>query len=160
VLGVCEDLPQASNRVDLDPMVKDVYGFPVARITYTNHPNDLAVSEYVANRLLAVGDAMLASIGAAGSALALPTQSMDEAPRYFVHQHGTMRMGTSPSRSVVNRYGQFWDVPNLYVADGSLFPTAGGYNPTHTIEALAHWVASHIAARGTEAITNNAAAAG
>ena len=73
---------------------------------------------------------------------------MDEAPRYFVHQHGTMRMGSSPATSVVNRYGQFWDIPNLFVADGSLFPTAGGYNPTHTIEALAHWVASYIAANG------------
>ena len=148
VLGVCEELPQANNRVDLDPSVRDVYGFPVARITYTSHPNDLAISEYVANRLVAVGDAMLASIGAAGSSAAAPTQSMDEAPRYFVHQHGTMRMGSSPATSVVNRYGQFWDIPNLFVADGSLFPTAGGYNPTHTIEALAHWVASYIAANG------------
>jgi len=146
LLGVCEDLPQASNRVDLDPTVRDVYGFPVARITYTSHPNDLAVSEYVANRLAAIGDAMLATIRAPGSTVAAPTQSMDEAPRYFVHQHGTMRMGTSPSTSVVNKYGRFWDIANLYVADGSLFPTAGGYNPTHTIEALAHWVAAHIAA--------------
>jgi len=148
VLGVCEELPQANNRVDLDPSVRDVYGFPVARITYTSHPNDLTISEYVANRLVAVGDAMLASIGAAGSSAAAPTQSMDEAPRYFVHQHGTMRMGSSPATSVVNRYGQFWDIPNLFVADGSLFPTAGGYNPTHTIEALAHWVASYIAVNG------------
>jgi len=150
ILGITEELPQANNRVDLDPTVHDVYGFPVARITYTSHPNDLSVSEYIANRLLAVGDAMLTSIGASGSAAAAPTQSMDEAPRYFVHQHGTMRMGRSPSASVVNRYGQFWDIPNLFVADGSLFPTAGGYNPTHTIEALAHWVASNIAAHAVE----------
>jgi len=66
------------------------------------------------------------------------------APRYVVHQHGTMRMGGSPAASVVNRFGRFWKVPNLYCCDGSLFPTAGGYNPTLTIQALAHWVATAI----------------
>jgi gluconate 2-dehydrogenase alpha chain len=58
---------------------------------------------------------------------------------------------------VVNKYGQFWDIPNLFVADGSLFPSAGGYNPTHAIEALAHWVASHIAANGAAVVDTSRA---
>jgi choline dehydrogenase-like flavoprotein len=151
ILGVCEDLPRADNRVDLDPTVRDVYGLPVARVTYANHPNDVAVGAYVAARLVPIGEAMLQAINAGGSVgitapTPTPVTSYTVAPRYVVHQHGTMRMGGSPADSVVNRYGQFWDIPNLFVADGSLFTTAGGYNPTHTIEALAHWVASHIAA--------------
>jgi len=150
ILGVCEDLPRAENRVDLDPTVTDVYGFPVARVTYANHPNDVAVGAYVAAQLVPVGEAMLQAIGAGGTVgitapTPTPITSYTVAPRYVVHQHGTMRMGSDPRASVVNRYGQFWDIPNLFVADGSLFTTAGGYNPTHTIEALAHWVASHIA---------------
>ena len=83
-----------------------------------------------------------------------PLTGYTVAPRYVVHQHGTMRMGRSPATSVVNRYGQFWDIPNLFVADGSLFPTAGGYNPTHTIEALAHWVAKYIAVNGAAVMSS------
>lgn len=154
ILGVCEDLPRAENRVDLDPTVKDVYGLPVARVTYANHPNDVAVGAYVSQQLVPIGQAMLQAIGAGGTVgitapTPTPVTSYEVAPRYVVHQHGTMRMGSSPRSSVVNRYGQFWEIPNLFVADGSLFTTAGGYNPTHTIEALAHWVASYIAANKT-----------
>ena len=148
--AVAEDLPQSGNMVDLDPGVTDVYGLPVARITYRNHPNDIAVGQYFDGPLTAIGDEMLRSIGATGVTAPVPTPvtTLSIGPRYVVHQHGTMRMGSSAKDSVVNRIGQFWHVPNLFVADGSLFPTAGGYNPTHTIEALAHWVASHIAATG------------
>lgn len=153
ILGVCEDLPRAENRVDLDPEVKDLYGLPVARVTYANHPNDVAVGAYVSLQLVAIGEAMLQAIGARGTVgitapTPTPVTSYAVAPRYVVHQHGTMRMGSDPRSSVVNRYGQFWEIPNLFVADGSLFTAAGGYNPTHTIEALAHWVASYIATRG------------
>ena len=49
---------------------------------------------------------------------------------------GTLRMGTDPRTSVVNPQGRFWDVDNLYAADGSVFPTASGYNPTLTICAV------------------------
>ncbi|MDP9325083.1 MAG: GMC family oxidoreductase [Candidatus Dormibacteraeota bacterium] len=155
VLAVCEDLPQASNRVDLDPEVKDVYGQPVARITYANHPNDIVIGAYMAQQLYGIGQAMLTAIGAGGIVLPTPTPitSYEIGPRYVVHQHGTMRMGADPTTSVVNKCGQFWDIPNLFVADGSLFATSGGYNPTHTIEALAHHVASCIVEKGASLLT-------
>ena len=54
-------------------------------------------------------------------------------------------MGTDPKRSVVNQYCQSHDVPNLYVCDGSVFPSASEKNPTHTIMALAARTADHIA---------------
>lgn len=165
ILGVCEDLPRAENRVDLDPTVKDVYGLPVARVTYANHPNDIAVGAYVAAQLVPIGEAMLQAIGAGGTVgisapTPTPVTSYTVAPRYVVHQHGTMRMGSDPKTSVVNRYGQVWDIPNLFVADGSLFTTAGGYNPTHTIEALAHWVASYIAANRDNVLSRTPAVHG
>ena len=52
-------------------------------------------------------------------------------------------MGDVPSRSVVDRWCRAHDVPNLWVVDGSVMPTAGGYNPTLTILANAYRVADH-----------------
>jgi choline dehydrogenase-like flavoprotein len=67
------------------------------------------------------------------------------------HLMGTCRMGTAPGNSVVNRDGRSWDVRNLWICDGSLFPTAGGVNPSLTIQALACRIGDRIrelAARG------------
>ena len=61
------------------------------------------------------------------------------------HQMGTMRMGNDPDTSVVNRDQRVHGIPNLYVIDGSVFPTSGGYNPTLTIEALAWRAAERLA---------------
>jgi long-chain-alcohol oxidase len=68
---------------------------------------------------------------------------------YYVsfHQMGTCRMGANPQTSVVNGDGETHAVRNLYVADGSLFPTASGVNPMLTIAALGHYVAGRIARR-------------
>src|SRR5207244_13056016 len=46
------------------------------------------------------------------------------------HIMGTARMGTDPTNSVVDPYGRVWGVDNLLVADGSVFVSAGGFNPT------------------------------
>jgi choline dehydrogenase-like flavoprotein len=62
------------------------------------------------------------------------------------HQMGTCRMGSSRPTSVVGETGEAHTVKDLYVADGSLFPSASGVNPMITIAALAHHVA-----RGIEA---------
>ena len=67
------------------------------------------------------------------------------------HLMGTCRMGDDPASSGVNADGRSWDIPNLWVCDGSLFPTTGGVNPSLTIQALALRCAERIealAARG------------
>jgi choline dehydrogenase-like flavoprotein len=53
------------------------------------------------------------------------------------HLLGTARMGSDPATSVTDPYGRLHDVPNVYVVDGSVFPTSGAVNPTSTIVALA-----------------------
>jgi hypothetical protein len=160
ILTVAEDLPVAGNMVDLDPTIKDVYGMPVARVTYNNHPNDTAVGQYITPFLLEIGQQMI-DIEAGGQGFVAPAPtpltSYAVAPRFDPHQHGTMRMGSSPTTGVVNRCGQFWEIPNLFVADGSLFTTAGGANPTHTIEALAHMVAGCIVANGANLLNRTPA---
>ena len=60
----------------------------------------------------------------------------DFVPRYD-HLVGSCRMGFTPSDSVVDRWGRSWDVPNLFIADGSLLPTQGSSNPALTISSLA-----------------------
>jgi choline dehydrogenase-like flavoprotein len=133
-----EDPPVMTNRVDLDPKVRDVYGFPVARITYKSHPNDQKVADYYRPKLENI-------IWEAGAVTVL---WVDEVQPTVVpqtkHILGTLRMGTDPDRSVTDPYGRFHDVENLYCADGGLFVTSTGYNPTLTQQALAARQAHHI----------------
>ena len=53
------------------------------------------------------------------------------------HLMGGCRMGNDPADSVANADGRSWEIPNLWICDGSLFPTAGGVNPSLTIQAIA-----------------------
>jgi choline dehydrogenase-like flavoprotein len=53
-------------------------------------------------------------------------------------------MGSDPAKSVLDRFCRTHDVGNLWVVDGSCFPSSGGYNPTLTILANAYRVAAHI----------------
>jgi long-chain-alcohol oxidase len=66
---------------------------------------------------------------------------------FSFHIMGTARMGSSPRDSVTNPEGQSWEVRNLYVMDGSAFPSASGVNPMISIEAMAHRHASSLASR-------------
>ena len=144
VVHVGEDLPMESNRVDLDPEVRDDYGLPVARITHRQHPNDLAMSRWYADRLLEIGGAA----GAIESWITLSFTEEDQAMKGGSHLHGTCRMGDDPGRSVVDRWCRSHDVPNLWMVDGSVFPTSGGYNPTLTILANAYRVADYFVTEG------------
>jgi len=133
-----EDPPVLTNRVDLDPKVRDVYGFPVARITYKSHPNDQIAAEYYRPKIEEI-------VWEAGAITVLWVD--DVRPRFGPssnHISGTLRMGTDPDRSVTDPYGRFHDVENLYCADGGLFVTSTGYNPTLTQQALAARQAHHI----------------
>ena len=60
---VLQDLPQATNRVDLDPTVRDAWGVPVARVTHSAHPNDLAMANWLVDRC---GEILEAAGGACG----------------------------------------------------------------------------------------------
>jgi choline dehydrogenase-like flavoprotein len=60
------------------------------------------------------------------------------------HLMGTARMGEDPNESVVDKFGRSHDVPNLYIADSSVFVTSGAVNPTATLQAVALWIADGI----------------
>jgi choline dehydrogenase-like flavoprotein len=132
-----EDLPQATNRVDLDPSVRDVWGLPAGRVTYDSHAHDRACAQHWAPRL----EAVMHEAGAHGTAWVtspgIPDSMAPDLPPISRHWMGTARMGSDPKTSVCDPWQHLWDVDNVVVADSSVFPTASGYGPTLTIVALA-----------------------
>lgn len=135
-----EDAPQLANRVDLDPVLKDVNGIPVPRVTYQPHAFELAAREFY-------GPKMIALHGAAGAQFAFVAPLYDgNATPSSSHIMGTLRMGANPATSVVDTFCKFHDIENLYSVDGAPFPTSSGYNPTLTIQALASRTAAAIIA--------------
>lgn len=128
---VGEDLPQANNRIDLDPTVKDFRGLPAARVTYAPHAHEKAAAAYLAPCLELM---CLAAPGAIAAAV-LPNPLLSDAAPTTFHQAGTTRMGLDPERSVCDRLGRLHDVDNVHVVDGSTFVTFPGFNPTLTILA-------------------------
>ena len=138
VAMVLHDMPQHENRVDLDDKVVDAWGLPVARITLKPHRNDLDQGRYLIDRA--------ADILEASGALDIRKVYADRITGNCSHQHGTARMGDDPESSVLDRWCRAHEVENLYVVDGSPFPTATGANPTLTIMANAWRVADKIVA--------------
>jgi gluconate 2-dehydrogenase alpha chain len=133
-----ENLAYPDQTIDLDPNVRDAWGLPAPRMTYDwRRPNERARVEFMQNKMEEIGRAMGAS--------AIWRTPVGPAPG--AHHEGGTRMGSDPKTSVVNRYGQTWDVPNLFVIGSSTFPTMSGFNPTLTIEALAYMSADAIANR-------------
>jgi choline dehydrogenase-like flavoprotein len=147
---VGEDMPQRANRVDLHPRLRDVYGFPIPRITYSPHQFELAASRYYAQKLVAVCQAAPGSVSAGLSAVPLvpggPGSGL-EGPNSTAHIMGTARMGHDPRSSVADRFGRLHELENVYVGDGSVFASSGGFNPTLTIMALSLRMAKHIHGR-------------
>jgi choline dehydrogenase-like flavoprotein len=135
-----EDLAVATNRIDLDPTIRDVRGFPVARMTYKPHQHELVASWHHGPRLAAVIDEMGASwssvVTTPGSAGGPGEGRLSDVPQSR-HVMGTVRMGDDPRTAVVDRFSRFFDFENLVVADSSVFVTSTGYGPTLTLTALA-----------------------
>jgi gluconate 2-dehydrogenase alpha chain len=134
--GQTENLPYADQMIDLDPHVRDQWGMPAPRMTYDwRRPNERARVEFVRNKLVEIGNAM-------GAAHVWSAPFGAGAPG--AHHQGGTRMGSDPKNSVVNRYSQSWDIPNLFIAGSSTFPTMSGFNPTLTIQAVAFHTADAI----------------
>lgn len=134
---VGETLPQERNRVTLAEET-DQYGLRVARVTYSLCDND---KKLVAHSL----DFMDQALQGAGA------RDIWREENDTCHLNGTARMGHDRATSVVDADCRSWDIPNLWICDGSVFPTVGGVNPSLTIQAIALRTADRIealAARG------------
>ncbi len=139
VHGSVQEMPVFDLRVQIDPSVRDHWGIPVARLSGHRHPHDVEIGRFIAGK----ADQWLKEAGAVRTWTSIP--ELVSASRGGQHQAGTCRMGTDPRISVTNRSGQVHDIDNLFIADGSLHVTNGGFNPALTIMALGFWVGSQIA---------------
>jgi choline dehydrogenase-like flavoprotein len=130
-LGILSELlPLPENRVSVASEVTDQNGIPVARMDYSQCEND--------RNNIAFGKQTLKDILEAAGA-----QDLLITDRY-AHLVGGCRMGIDPDRSVVDSDHRAWEVPNLFIADGSVMPTQGSANPALTIMALASRLAERL----------------
>lgn len=129
---VGETLPQEKNRVTLADET-DSLGLRIPRVTYGLCDNDRALVKH--------------ALGFMGESLERVGARDIWADRDDTcHLNGTARMGDDPATSVVDADCRSWDIPNLWICDGSVFPTVGGVNPSLTIQAIACRTADRIRA--------------
>ena len=134
--GHSTSLPLETNSISLDPEMKDAWGLPAMRVTYRDHPDDLAMMRFLQDRAIEILEA-----AGARRTWRQPVQETTLA----AHLLGTCRMGDDPRTSVVDRYHRAHDVRNLFICDGSSLVTGGRGQPTATIQALAYRAGEHIA---------------
>ena len=136
VTGPVQEIPSPEARVTLDPAVRDRWGLPVARLSGTTHPETVRTAAFIFER----AREWLEASGA--------IRVWGQPPGLYLsggqHQAGTCRMGDDPHTSVVDPWGRVHGHDNLFVADGSVHVTNGGFNPVLTILALAFRTAEHI----------------
>ena len=137
IKGPVHEIPNPNARVTLDRHVTDSLGLPVARLSGTTHPETVRTAQFMFRKALD----WLEAAGAKRVWGREPKLQLSAGQ----HQAGTCRMGEAPEASVTDRWGRVWGHDNLFVCDGSLHPTNGGFNPVLTIMAMAFRNGVHIA---------------
>ncbi|MBS7810126.1 GMC family oxidoreductase [Roseococcus pinisoli] len=136
-------MPYRGAYLDLDPTYKDPLGLPLLRLTFDFQENERKLRRFGVDRCIEAVRAM----GADRVIRNEITGPYDIVPYQSTHTTGGAIMGADPKTSVVNKYCQSWDVPNVFMAGASLFPMNAGFNPTGTVGALAYWAVDAIRER-------------
>jgi gluconate 2-dehydrogenase alpha chain len=129
-----------NNYLDLDPTYRDFYGRPLLRMTFDFTENEHRMSDYLTARAADIARAM----NPREIRINPRTGSYSIVPYQTTHNTGGTIMGTNPQNSVINKYLQSWDLPNLFLMGAGAFPQNPGYNPTGTVGALAYHSAKAI----------------
>ena len=144
--GRGEMIPNEQSRCEIDPEVKDRWGIPVLRFHWKWSEHETRQAAHMQRTfgeiIEAMGGRMKDPVIADGAKAIAPGGSI-------IHEVGGAIMGEDARRSVTNRWGQTWDVPNLFIGDGAVFASNADKNPTLTIMALAWRAADHILDRMT-----------
>lgn len=127
--GEGEMVPNADTYCELDQNQVDMWGIPVLKFYWKWGKYEHKQVDHMYATFKEVFTRLGGAVGTAPPVMPAGGSSN--------HMVGGCRMGVSRSDSVVNQFGQCWDVPNLFVLDGSVFVTSADKNPTLTILALA-----------------------
>ena len=130
-----ETLPHPDNRVTLDPVVKDRWGIPAARIDVRWRGNELAMDE----DMMTGAAEMLEAAGCKD----VHAYRGQHPPGHCVHEMGGARMSRTPEEGVLNGWNQAWDAQNLFVTDGACMASSACQNPSITYMALTARAAAH-----------------
>ena len=133
--GYCKVTSHPDNRVTVDPNTKDAHGIPIPVVKFRFHDQDKEIYAAMRTSALEMTDRLKADV------TQLPPAELSG---FASHENGTVRMGTDPKTSVLNSWCQSHDVKNLFVTDGSTFPSSSEKNPTLTIMALSLRAADYI----------------
>lgn len=135
IVGFGECLPYHDNKISLDYQKKDEWGLPT--ITFD--------CEFKENERLMREDMQKEAITMLTKSGFTEVKGFDEPcfPGIAIHEMGTARMGKDPNTSVLNKYNQIHNVPNVYVTDGACMTSSGNQNPSLTYMALTARAANH-----------------
>jgi choline dehydrogenase-like flavoprotein len=134
-LAFGEILPQHGNRVSLDKAKKDKWGLPVLAIDCETGENERMMREDMMNDM--------AEMLEASGVRSVTTFDRGYTMGMGIHEMGTARMGNDPKTSVLNRWNQVWDAPNVFVTDGSCMVSSSCVNPSLTYMALTARAVDH-----------------
>jgi choline dehydrogenase-like flavoprotein len=126
--GFGECLPNKNNQMTLDDSQPDRYGIGQVKVDF----------EWSENEIKAANDAKVQAediLKAAGAVAFIPGEA-EALPGAAIHEMGGARMGRDPKTSVLNKWNQSHDVPNLFVTDGAAMPSSASVNPSLTYMAL------------------------
>jgi choline dehydrogenase-like flavoprotein len=133
--GSAEMLPNRNNRVTLHATRKDKWGMPIPHIECVPGDNE--------RKLVAAAQADAEAMLTAAGAMVVNKGKGPAAPGATIHEMGTAHMGVDPKTSVLNKYNQAHDVPNLFITDGSAMASTATQNPSLTYMALSARAAHH-----------------
>ena len=132
--------PRVENRIEVDETKTDQYGVPLPRIHLSYTDNERRMSEEMY-------DTVETLVREAKGELFNYKRNDWDTPGSAIHEHGTCRMGTDAKTAALNGFNQMHAVKNLFVVDGSSFPSATEKNPTLTILAVAWRATDYLAAQ-------------
>lgn len=133
--GFGEMLPVHENKIGIDHARRDKWGLPVLKVDCALGENERLMRIDMANDMAE----MLEAAGANDVGL----YEREYYPGMGIHEMGTARMGRDPKTSVLNRWNQVWDAPNVFVTDGSCMTSASCVNPSLTYMAITARAADH-----------------
>jgi choline dehydrogenase-like flavoprotein len=140
--GRGEMIPNENSYCEIDPSVKDKWGIPVLRFHWKWSEHETRQAAHMQRTFADIIGAM----GGKPRAIESDGAKAIAPGGLIIHEVGGAIMGADPKVSVTNEWCQTWDVPNLFVTDGAVFPSNADKNPTLTIMALAWRASDHILA--------------